>query len=289
MKIKKRYLILGLISTGLFATCKMEFLKCRQNEEKQRASLLKNGQADVNFWTYEINGQHIHCTRTGSNTSSLVLMVHGSPGSSSACLGYLSDTALTRLAQVVSVDRPGFGYSGFGKAEGSLGKQAVALKPILEAHKTGKRILVGHSYGGPVIVRMAMYFPELVDGLVIVAGSVDPELEPHYWWQKPLEWPVFRWMLPPAFRVSNQEILPLKEELREMLPRWKDITCPVTVIQGMKDDLVDPDNADFAKKMLANSHRVEIDTLRNDNHFIFWTKQDRITRKIIDLLNVDKK
>lgn len=287
MKIKKRYLIPGLVCIGLFATCKMEFLKFRQSENKQRTTLLEKGQPDVKFFTYRWNGREIHYTQTGADTLPLVVMVHGSPGSSSACLGFLSDQALTAAAQVISVDRPGFGYSGFGNTERSLKEQAAALKPILEAHKAGKTILAGHSFGGPVIVRMAMDFPELVDGLVIVAGSIDPDLEPHYWWQKPLDWSVFRWMMPPAFRVSNQEILPLKEELKEMLPRWKKITCPVTIIQGMKDNLVAPGNAGFAKKMLVNSRRVEIDTLENDGHFIFWTKQERITQKIIDLLNFE--
>ncbi len=291
MKFKKRYIALAL-ALGLLVSCQMEFLKFRKSDEKQRLQMLEKGQQNVSFETYKTGSQSMHYTITGSDSLPLVLFVHGAPGSSSQMLSYLSDTALTKVAQVATVDRPGYGYSCFGAAERSLEKQALALKPILEKHGTGRAILVGHSFGGPVIARMAMDFPELVGGLVIVAGSIDPELEPEYWWQKPLDWRAIRWMVPPAFRVSNQEILPLKNELEQMLPLWDNIVCPVTVIQGMEDNLVDAGNAAFAGKMLVNSSHVVIDTIQNDGHFIMWTRQERIVGKIvemIDLVGKDKK
>ncbi len=275
-----------MLCSGLFVTCQMEFMKFRKSDEKQRAYLLEKGQSDVTFGTYETDGRSIHYTRSGAEGLPLVLMVHGSPGASDAMLDYLADTALTRQALVVTVDRPGFGYSDFGKTERSLKKQAQQLRPLLEKYSTGSgmAILVGHSYGGPLIARMAMDFPELVDGLVIVAGSIDPALEPDHWWSRPLDWWIFRWMAPGAFRVSNQEILPLKKELQDMVPLWAGITCPVTVLQGTKDNLVAAGNADFAKKMLTNSRRLRIEMLEGDDHFILWTKEKMIAEKILDLI-----
>ncbi len=289
--MKKRYAIAAMLSAGLFVTCQMEFMKFRKSEDKQRAYLLQRGQADVNFGTYQIGGRNFHYTYSGAVGLPLVLMVHGSPGSSDAMLDYLADTNLTRQALVVSVDRPGFGYSDFGKTERSLEKQAALLRPLLEKYrpKDKKAILVGHSYGGPLIARMAMDFPELVDGLVMVAGSIDPQLEPEYWWARPLDWWIFRWMVPGAFRVSNQEIIPLKSELEEMLPLWANITCPVTVLQGTKDNLVAPGNADFAKKMLTNSRGLQIDMLEGGDHFIMWTKEKWIAEKILEILAADGK
>ncbi len=51
------------------------------------------------------------------------------------------------------------------------------MKPILELVVNQKTILVGHSLGGPVIARTAMDYPDLVDGLILVGGSIDPEME----------------------------------------------------------------------------------------------------------------
>jgi pimeloyl-ACP methyl ester carboxylesterase len=286
LKLKKRHAIAVLLCAGLLVTCQMEFLKFRKNEAEQKAILASKGQTDVQFGTYELNGRNIHYTKSGAPGEALVLMVHGSPGSSDAMLDYLADTNLTKQALVVTVDRPGFGYSDFGKAERSLSAQAQQLRPLVEKYRTpGKKtILIGHSYGGPLIARMAMDFPELVDGLVIVAGSIDPALEPDYWWARPLDWWALRWMLPPAFRVSNQEILPLKKELEAMLPFWADIRCPVTVIQGTKDSLVPAGNADFARRMLVNSRPLQVQMLEGEDHFIMWTKSTVISARIVEML-----
>ena len=289
LKMKKRYAIAAVLSAGLFVTCHSEFMKFRKSEDKQRAYLLDKGQKDVAFGNYEVEGRTIHYTKSGAEGQPLVLMVHGSPGSSDAMLDYLADSNLTSQTLVVTVDRPGFGYSDFGKTERSLKKQAEQLRSLLEKYRSSsnKAILVGHSYGGPLIARMAMDFPELVDGLVIVAGSIDPTLEPDYWWARPRDWWICRWMAPGAFRVSNQEIIPLKKYLEDMLPLWANITCPVTVLQGTKDKLVEPGNADFAKKMITNSRRLEVDKLEGDDHFIMWSKEKLIAGKILEMIGVD--
>lgn len=286
MKIKKRYAIAVLLCSGLFVTCRMEFMKFRKSDQEQRAFFTEKGLPPPDIGTYKIGERTIHYTGAGTDGKPLVLLVHGSPGSSDAMLDYLADTSLRRQALLVTVDRPGFGYSDFGKTERSLKQQAQQLRPLLEKFRAtgGKAILVGHSYGGPLIVRMAMDFPDLVDGLVIVAGSVDPELEPQPWWARPLDWWIFRWMAPGAFRVSNQEIIPLKKELEAMIPLWEKVTCPVTIIQGTKDKLVPAANADFAKKMLVHSRKLEVDMLEGDNHFIMWTKVSLISGKIQEML-----
>lgn len=286
MKMKKRHIAALMLGALLLTTCQMEFLKFRKTESVQREFLHGKGQKDISFGRYEVDGREIHLTESGDPKLPLVLIVHGSPGSSGDVLDYLADTNLTRHAHVVAVDRPGFGYSGFGETEPSLKRQVRMLKPILEKYRRGKTILVGHSYGGPFIARMAMDFPELVDGLVIVAGSIDPALEPRPWWQHPIDWWGLRWMLPPAFRVSNQEIIPLRSELEEMLPLWEHITCPVTVVQGTDDSLVPAGNADFARRMLTKSRKLGIDMLEGESHFIMWTKEGMIAGKILEMLDL---
>lgn len=231
-------------------------------------------------------GRIINYLHVGDESLPLVVFVHGSPGSLSAFIHFTADTALLSHAQLISVDRAGFGESNFGYPEKSLAKQAQYLKPILEKYKNNKPIiLVGHSLGGPVISRMAMDYQELIDGLVIVAGSIDPDLEPNEtWFRAPLAMPFLSWILPRSFRASNFEIYKLKPELQEMLPLWKNITCPVIVIQGNKDNLVAPGNADFAKKMLVNSKSVDF-IIKNDmNHFVPWQHPELIREGVLRLL-----
>lgn len=284
MRIKKRYAIPLFLLITLFGITRLNFFTFRENAVKQIETLKQATDLTPTVENYTIGQQQIQYTHIGDKSLPLIFFVHGSPGSSSAYLNYLKDKRLLQKAQLIAVDRPGFGNSNFGQTEISLDRQAKSFLPLLEKYSTGKTILVGHSFGGPVIAKMAMDFPDLVEGLVIVAGSIDPSLEPNEWWRKPLNWPIIRWFLPDALRVCNQEILPLEGELRKMMPFWEKIIAPVTVIQGEKDNLVPKGNADFAKKMLVNSKSVQIDIVEGGNHFILWSLQDRIVNAILDLI-----
>ena len=229
---------------------------------------------------YELEHRKMHYITTGGKDLPTVIFIHGSPGSLSAFKHFLKDSSLSSQAQLITIDRPGFGQSNFGWSEKSLKKQSQLLKPILELNKSNKPIiLVGHSLGGPLIARMAMDFPQLVGGIIMVAPSIDPELEPEEWFRPALYSPFFRWLVPKSLRVSNDEIYFLKEELEEMLPLWKNITVPVSVIQGGKDTLVPLANADFAKKMLTNTRPYMI--IKEDmNHFVPWSNPELIKTEI---------
>ncbi len=234
---------------------------------------------------YEVDFREIHYVKAGNGSKPLVLFIHGSPGSLSAFIHFLADSTLSDKALLISTDRPGFGYSNFGFGEASLQKQGALLKPILEEYKNNKPIiLVGHSLAGPLIARMAVDYPELVDGLIIVAGSIDPDLEPNEtWFRAPLATPFLSWILPRSLRASNEEIYHLKPELEKLLPLWKEIRCPVTVIQGKQDSLVPVENADFARKMLVNAP-VEFVLKEGMEHFVPWSNPELIRHAIVTMI-----
>ncbi len=235
------------------------------------------------------NGKHrVHYAQIGADTLPTVLFIHGSPGSWDAFIDFFADSTLYTKAHLISADRPGFGKSELGQPEPSLQEQAAALAPLLTVGRAGGRkpILVGHSLGGPVAVRMAIDFPDAVGGLILVAGSVDPALEAQEWYRPVLgSFPVRQW-LPTELDVSNMEIWPLKRELEKMKPGWASIRVPVTVIQGETDDLVPPGNAQFAKRMLTNAP-VTMQMIPGMNHFIPWSRpaliHDAILNRIMPL------
>ncbi len=185
-----------------------------------------------------------------------------------------------------SVDRPGFGYtSGFGQPEGSLERQAAAVQAVVERlAPTQKIILVGHSLGGPVIARYAMDYPDRVAGLIIVAGSVDPDLEEHPWWQGAIDVPPLCWLLPKSFWASNREIKLLEAELRQILPRWADIRCPVTMVHAENDRLVPFANVAFARRMLVNCADYREITFAKGDHFFLWTQPEIVRQAVLDML-----
>jgi len=135
------------------------------------------------------------------------------------------------------------------------------------------------------VARAAMDFPERVGGLILVAPSIDPELEKVRWFQYPADWQLLSWLVPPALRTSNREVLPLKGELQALLPLWAGISQVVTVIQGEKDVLVPAANADFAVARLVNA-RVTSVRVPDMNHFVPWTHPSLIEQAILDQLDL---
>lgn len=288
-KILKRVLqvtgiLVAIILIAIFIMMNFVFPDFYKSEQDQIEIITERGQEQPTFGAYKVGEQKIHYTHVGDTSKPLVLFVHGSPGSSDAFLRYLADTSLSKVCQMVTVDRPGFGESS-GEGEPSIERQAAVLKPIVEKYGKNKKVLlVGHSLGGPVIVRMAMDYEELLDGLIILAGSIDPELEPNEWFRPALKYPPAKWFLNRPFMASNVEIMPLEDELSEMLPLWKNITIPVTVLQGMDDMLVPAGNADFAKKVLVNSRKLDIQKIEAENHFFIWTQPELVNQAIFTQL-----
>jgi pimeloyl-ACP methyl ester carboxylesterase len=246
----------------------------------------ENKKVKGQFHSFYQGNRLISYVEAGDPTLPLVIFVHGSPGSLSAFIDFLADTTLLRQCDLITVDRPGFGASNFGQAEPSIKKQAALLKPILEQHKNQRIFLVGHSLGGPVIARLAMDYPELVDGLVFVAGSIDPDLEPHEWFRAPLATPFLKILLPRSIRASNDEIYKLKPQLQEMLPLWTTIEIPSIFIQGQKDNLVHPGNAEFAKQKMDHAS-VKIVMKEDMNHFVPWSHPELIREAILELIKVN--
>jgi pimeloyl-ACP methyl ester carboxylesterase len=255
--------------------------------DKKQLKVLEEVSKDyhIEIGTKKGGGRDIHYTLVSSDTiKPLAIFIHGSPGSSSSFIHFAQDTSLLGMYNVLILDRPGFGYSDFGNAEPSIEEQSSILIGVVKQFPSVKKILIGHSLGGPIIVRMAMDEPSIASSLLIVAGSVSPELEPQEKWRKPMASKGLRWLLPKSFRVSNDEIIPAKQELIKMVPLWRNIICDVQIIQGGKDPLVPAGNEDYAEKMLVNAKSVRVYRLPEQNHFIPFNEPQLLTEALLRFL-----
>jgi pimeloyl-ACP methyl ester carboxylesterase len=285
--IKQLFSLKTLVVFSIFTALTQMFSSCLQfrMSDKKVADYFKNKQYKPQSHSYKVGNRTMHYMDVGADTLPTVLLIHGSPGAWDAFIDYLGDSSMVEKMRLIAVDRPGFGKSNFGKAERDLAQQSALIKPILEHNKSGKpMILVGHSYGGPLIARLAMDFPDLVGGLVFLAPSIAPELEETKWFQYPAEWILINWMLPRGLLVSNREIRHLKKDLEEILPYWEKINKPVIYIHGEKDSLVPIGNADFAHKMLVNA-KVEMIRIPNTDHFIPWSHEKLVKDAIFKAVN----
>jgi pimeloyl-ACP methyl ester carboxylesterase len=226
----------------------------------------------VDDWT-------VRSLEAGNPEHSQVVLIHGAPGSLDAFSAYFGDDRLVGNVHLVGVDRPGYGGSQPGRIETSVRRQAQLLRPLIRPGA----ILVGHSYGGTTAVRLAMDYPDLVGGLVIVAGSMSPEDERLFFFNRPMQWPVFNWIMSRSWRMANAEKVTRVEELRTMLPLWQQITAPTVLIHGTNDSLVPYPHSPFAESLLTSAS-VRLITLEGGSHFILWSERDRIVDAILSLL-----
>lgn len=216
-----------------------------------------------------------------------LIFVHGSPGSWEGWSHFLLNEKLKAEYHILVIDRPGYGGSSEGGTEPSLSKQADEVISLMKTNKSGlAAVLVGHSYGGPVIARAAIDHAEQVAGLVFVASSVSPELEETKWYQYVASWWPIKYLIPNSLRVCNEEIMALKAELQNMLPQWSKISSKVVIIQGMQDELVPHGNTDFLVAHLSPKIIVSSQKVPDLNHFVPWKRPELIEKGIENIRNV---
>jgi uncharacterized protein len=234
---------------------------------------------------YQFEKYKIRYVDVGNKDYPLIIFIHGAPGSLDAFLGFLNDTTLRSHFRMISVDRPGYGYSGYGESMISIDQQARALLPLLNLNRNKiKPLLIGHSYGGAIAAKMAMISPEHVGAIHLVGGAVDPDHEKIFWISYPAGWKLFQWLLPIPMKMANEEKLAHTSELKRMEPGWPLIKKPVTIIHGESDGLVPVENAYFAENRLINA-RVSIKIYKNTGHLIPWLNPDYMKKEIMAYLN----
>ncbi len=79
---------------------------------------------------------------------------------------------LAEHGRVIAIDLPGFGRSGPPPGAYSIDAFADAVAELVEHLNLPRVVFVGHSLGGPLAVRFAHRHPELVDAVILAAGTV---------------------------------------------------------------------------------------------------------------------
>ena len=239
------------------------------------------------FGYVEFKERKIHYTKIGNDSLPTLFFIHGSPGDWSVFLDYFKDSTLLKRTNMVALDRTGYGKSDFGNYEKNLKQQALFYKGVLERYQDStkqKPILISHSYGGAVVLQMAIDYPEMMSGVIILAGLASSELTVPRWYNGAAKSIFVRWWLPVALTVSNKEMLHLQEDLKLIENDFDKIKVPIMVIHGQKDKIVPYGHALFIKEKLENITSFKLITLPKANHFIPWKNQDTVRNVIVKML-----
>ena len=266
-KLFRRLLISFIILISTWTVIAQFGMKDRTSDKKAKEKFLKAG---VTLYTdsFDADGFDIHYTKTGIDTFPTLFFVHGSPDNWSRYEQFMQDKDLLTKYRMISIDRPGFGFSQFGDAK-NLADQSKLIALFTRSINNGKPIFaIGHSYGGALVAKLQVDHQGLFDGLLFLAAAVDPKKEKPEKWRFIMKTPPLKYLLPGEYRPSNTELVYLKKDLKELDKEWDKITCPVWIFHGDKDTYVPVANVDYAKEKLINARSVEVKILNGAEHFI---------------------
>lgn len=282
-KIMRRTLLYGFVLLAVWLLLAQCFIMRNRWSDKKAYKVFKAKDVPLTVYDTVINNRHLHYAVCGTDSLPTLVFIHGSPGSWMNYMKYMWDADMRKKFRIVAIDRPGFGYSDFGKAM-HLREQCNVILPVLQKLKTDRPMfLAGHSMGGPVVVKLAADNPSLFSTIVIIAGAIDIKQEAKETWRKIMNVRPLYWALPGAFGPSNTELLYLKKDLLPLQHDFKNITCNVLFVHGDKDTWVSIKNVAYGTAMMTNAKSIITDTLHGADHHIPWKRMDELKTILLNL------
>lgn len=249
--------------------------------------------SSADFAVATVDQFELHYAYSGAPDQPGLMFVHGTPGSWHAFDEYLADPELQQEYFMVAIDRLGWGQSANRQAlqDSGLGRnklrnfalQAKSIATVMERYPHKKWLIIGHSLGASIAPKVALHYPHNVSGLLLLAGSLGPQLGKARWYNRAASMILVKWMLPSSLKYSNEEIMALSKELQSIETELqnKTLATEVVVIQGMKDRLVSPKNSAYAQQQWQHKYRrLRIIELADAGHFLPW-KQGQLIRQTI--------
>lgn len=132
----------------------------------------------------EADGARLHVREAGLAGAPRMLLIHGASSNLLELWGPLA-AEFSPLHRVIAYDRPGMGHSTRMKRNAhTLALQARCAARVLEQSGEGPALIVAHSLGSAVALRLALDHPNLVNGLVLIAPAACPYPGKPAWWAR---------------------------------------------------------------------------------------------------------
>jgi len=262
-----------------------------------------------------VDGTRLNYVSAGSGRP--VVLIHGNPGS------YHDYTVavVERLAQsyyVVAFDRPGHGYSERqDSVNTTVEVQALIIRDALEKLSLNKPVLVGHSWGGSLVLAAAVAYGKDLAGIVLLAPAAYPNASIEWWSVLPhvplignfvvntvtpflgramarqsvkraydpqemqkdyVERSLDLWMRPDQIRACAYDERTLGESLTVLSECYSDIEIPVVIVTGSADRLLDPEEQAYRlHRTIKNSKLI---VLPDTGHQLPQTRPDTVISAI---------
>lgn len=262
-----------------------------------------------------VDGMTLNYVTAGSGRP--VVLIHGNPGSHEdytlALVGRLSQSYY-----VLAFDRPGHGYSERqDSVQTTVEVQALIIRDALQKLALEKPVLVGHSWGGSLVLASAVAYGEDLAGIVLLAPAAYPSVSIEWWSRLPdiplignmvvntltpflgramvkkslkqayapqdvqrdyVERSLELWMKPDHIRACACDERTLGASLTGLSEHYRDIDLPVVIVTGSADRLLNPEEHAYPlHKAIKNSKLV---VLPETGHQLPQTRPDAVSSAI---------
>ena len=294
MPRKKRHaaylLLTALILFLAYAAYRVyPYVRNQWTDAQLEAAFANSERADITLGYVDGTTRRLRYLQVGEDsTKPLLVFIHGSPSSSAFWIEMMRDSSLAARANLLAIDRPGYGGSGLGKAMISVQEQAENVVEVIKSRRQSDEqpvVIHGSSYGGTVSARIAMDYPKMVDGLLLQSASMAPEEEYIYWVSRPSTHWSIRWALPSSIRTANREKLNHQAQLEDMVDEWENIDASTVIVHGTDDWLIYPRNAYFACTKLINAEEVVHHMVDGGEHDLIYRTPDLLKQYLHKLLD----
>ncbi len=223
---------------------------------------------------------------------------HHTPGDAPGvlfCSGFMSDmdgtkaTALEQAMKDLGRSYTRFDYLGHGQStglftDGTISRWTDDALAVLDECTAGPQVIVGSSMGGWIGLRMALLRPNRVKGFVGIATAPDfttqmkvdlpddalQDLEKQGYWQQPSEYSDEPYIITRKLLEDGSRNFVMESPM--------DISCPVHLLQGMKDDSVPWQTALAIQETIVGDD-VVVTLVKNGDHRL--SEREDIDRLIV--------
>ena len=244
--------------------------------------------SSISFHKISVEGGYMNYAFAGDDSKPGIIFVHGTPGGWSAFERYLVSKYFQERFFMVSVDRFGWGESlaNNGKVNGQFTAQAETIVQVMNQYPHKKWMVVGHSLGASLAPQIALQAPDQVNSLLLLAGSLSPKLGSPRWYNYAAKTWLVSKLVGSTMTNSNREIMALRKGLKKMVSELEStqLKVDVVIMQGLKDKLVSPKNAAYARDHWQDRfNSLEIIELPEDGHFLPWRQTPLVKQTILSL------
>ena len=265
--------------------------------------------------TVVVDGTSLNYVSAGSGRP--VVLIHGNPGSHHDYTLAVVEK-LSQSYHVVAFDRPGHGYSGrHDSIQTTVEIQARVIREALQILAIEQPVLVGHSWGGSLVLAAAIAYGKDISGIVLLAPAAYPSV-PVEWWSLVPHVPLIgklavnmltpfigraivrkslreaydpqdvqheyaeqaadMWIRPEQIKASAYDERTLRASLKVLSRRYSEIEMPVVIVTGSEDRLLDPNEHAYPlQKTIRNSKLI---VLPETGHQLPQTQPDAVISAI---------